>query len=180
MTDFLPKNYSVPESPSRYLRFQEGQNKIRVLSPAIVGWEWWIDDKDGNRKPVRVKTQEEITADVQKRTGMDKARHFWAFVVYNYQEKLIQILEVKQASIQKSLKGMHLSDDWGDIRGYDVVITKVKTGSEPRDVEYRVMPTPKKELDKKIQEELENTPVNLEALFSGADPWELDIDIKKE
>ena len=39
MTDFLPKDYELPESERRYAEFEEGANTFRILTPAIVGYE---------------------------------------------------------------------------------------------------------------------------------------------
>ena len=44
---FLPENYKSPEG--NYMKLQDGENTFRVLSSAIVGWEYWNRDN----KPVR-------------------------------------------------------------------------------------------------------------------------------
>ena len=45
---FLPEDYKAPDS-SNYLKFKDGENTIRVLSSAIIGYEYWTE----NNKPVR-------------------------------------------------------------------------------------------------------------------------------
>ena len=52
----LPENYEVPESAGNYMKFEEGENTFRIVSNVIVGWEYWIEDAEGNRKPIRVRT----------------------------------------------------------------------------------------------------------------------------
>src|SRR5687768_4275026 len=97
MTDFLPEGYKTPEIKSNYMEFEEGQNAIRILSSAIVGYEWWVDVEEGGRKPIRVRTADEVPTEVKNATDReDKAKHFWAFTVFNYKTKSIQILELKQ------------------------------------------------------------------------------------
>jgi hypothetical protein len=92
MTDFLPKDYQAPEVQSNYMTLEEGVNSFRVLSPAIVGYEWWVEQGADGRRPVRVRTFEEIPDEVREATDTrQRARHFWAFTVYNYQTQTIQI-----------------------------------------------------------------------------------------
>ena len=58
MTDkFLPDGYETPETPSNYMELSEGLNSLRVLSRAVVGYEWWTESPEGQKKPVRVRTE---------------------------------------------------------------------------------------------------------------------------
>ena len=59
MNNFLPESYEMTETERRFMEFEEGQNSFRILSSAIVGYEWWVDKGEGGRKPLRVKTAEE-------------------------------------------------------------------------------------------------------------------------
>ena len=68
MTDFLPEGYKTLEIQSNYMEFEEGQNAFRILSSAIVGYKWWVDTDEGGRKPIRVRTAEEVPADVKNAT----------------------------------------------------------------------------------------------------------------
>ena len=50
---FLPKDAKEPKSKSNYtLPMAEGSVKIRVMSPAIVGYEAWKRE-EGKNTPVR-------------------------------------------------------------------------------------------------------------------------------
>ena len=40
---FLPSGY---KEVSNYMKFVDGENRFRILSPAIVGWEYWNEDVD--------------------------------------------------------------------------------------------------------------------------------------
>jgi len=173
MSDFFPTNYEVPVKESGYMKFEQGENRFRVLVPPIIGWEYWVD-KDGEvrqkgerpqkgDKPVRVKDGQPVPAEVG-----DGSRHFWAMVVWNYQLKRVQILQITQNGIQRTIRGLEKDKDWGAPVGYDLVV--VRTG-EDLDTEYEVMPKPKKELDLVVSEAFKNTHINLEALFEGKDPF---------
>ena len=172
MTDFLPKGYKTPEIQSNYMEFEEGQNAIRILSSAIVGYEWWVDAGEGRRKPKRVRTADEVPAAVKNATDdEDKAKHFWAFTVYNYNTETIQVLQLKQQTIMRAIEAFVKNAKWGDPKKYDIIIEKVKTGTRDRDVEYNVIPEPATPLDEGIVELAKHIPVNLKALYKGEDPF---------
>jgi hypothetical protein len=172
MTDFLPKDYQAPEVQSNYMTLEEGLNSFRVLSPAIVGYEWWIEKEAEGRRPVRVRTLEEIPDEVQQATdSRQRAKHFWAFAVYNYQTQTIQILEIKQKTVMRAIEAFVKNPKWGDPQNFDLQIEKVRTGSQDRDVEYNVIPEPPSTLDEGIVELAKSVPVRLEAMFDGEDPF---------
>lgn len=162
---FLPTNYEVPEKPSNYMRFQKGMNRFRILSPAVVGYEYWNKDN----KPVRSKEKwNTIPDDIKYEDGKPTdIKHFWAFVVWNYTENLIQILQITQSTIQRSIKtGVELRQ--GNATNNDIGIERKGDGF---DTEYTVQfadPTP---ISPEIEQAYKAQKVNLEALFDGTDPF---------
>ena len=171
MTNFLPKNYETPETPSNYLRLEEGKNTIRILSSAIVGYQYWTEDEEGNRKPTRVHTFEECPDDVRRsKDSRQRAKHFWAFVVYSYENKRVQILELTQKTIMRSIETLVKDENWGDPKEYNIMIGRTKTGNRDMDVEYSVMPQPKKAFKEDINYQPED--IDLEALYQNEDPFE--------
>lgn len=176
--DFLPKNYNVPEAPSRYMKFGEGANKFRILSSAITGWEWWTGS-DNEREVHRVKLESEIDDNIP-REGDDRARHFWSCVVWNrkaFKDEndkwigAIQILQLTQKSIMTQLKALLDDEEWGSPKEYDITITKTKTGPRPVDVEYTTMPGKPKNVEKEIVDKYKGMNVELDALYKGDDPF---------
>ena len=78
MNDFLLEGYETPEVPSKFMEFEDGLNSFRILSSAIVGYEWWEAHGEAGRKPIRVKTAEEVPAEIRnKLDNRRKAKHFW-------------------------------------------------------------------------------------------------------
>lgn len=177
---FLPSNYEAPKSNSSYMKFQDGVNKLRVLSSAIVGYEYWTQDN----KPVRIKEYPKVQpADLRMEDDgrPTKIKHFWAFTVWNYAEEKMQILEVTQATIQKGIMSLVNDEDWGDPKQYDLKITK--TGKK-LDTDYTIGTGPgKTELPIEIATEFTMNEPNLNALFSGEDPFapknEEEVDLSK-
>jgi hypothetical protein len=172
MNDFLPKGYQTPESERRYMEFAEGQNTFRILSSAIVGYEWWTETEEATRRPMRVRTAAEVPEEVRTAPDVqDRPKHFWAFTVYNYEAQAIQVLEIKQQTIMRAIEALVNNPKWGSPRNFDLTIEKINTGSRDLDVEYHVIPEPPSPLDEGIAELADNVPVNLDALYAGSDPF---------
>ena len=81
--------------------------------------------------PVRLAYTEEnyiiAQSEAQKNTDdIDKkAKHFWAMVVWNYNTKAVEILELVQNSMQKKIREISSDPDWGNpVNRYDFVLTK--------------------------------------------------------
>jgi hypothetical protein len=172
MNDFLPEGYETPEVPSKFMEFEEGLNTFRILSRAIVGYEWWESHGEAGRRPIRVRTAEEVPVEI--RNSLDtrrKAKHFWAFTVYNYKAKAVQVLVLKQQTIMRAIEAFGENPKWGNPKNYDLMVAKTRTGSQARDVEYSVVPEPPMKLDAGVAELARQVPVNLAALYDGGDPF---------
>jgi len=167
MTDFLPKDYSVPVSGGNYMKLQEGENEFRILSTALVGYEYWNTEN----KPIRSREMW-FTTPTDIKSNKDGTRstikHFWAFSVWNYGETAVQVLEITQSTIQSAIESLVKNPKWGNPKDYDITITRKGAGL---DTEYSVVPNPKTELDKEIIEQFKQKSPNLEAMLTGQDPF---------
>lgn len=164
--EFLPQDYEVPEK-SNYMNPQDGDNPFRILSSAIVGYKYWTDDS----RPVRLKKEPEALPKdlgVGFDGGPGKIDHFWAFVVWNYNAKRIQVYEVTQSSIQGEIMSLVNNPTWGDPKKYDIVIKK---RGQKKDTRYTVMPNPHSDLPEGVLEKYESMNINLDALYYGDDPF---------
>jgi hypothetical protein len=163
---FLPDTYTVPESASGYMKLKQGANRFRILSPAITGFEYWNKEN----KPVRSKENWDLIPQDIKLDDDNmptSIKHFWAFVVWNYTDNLIQILEITQATIQRGLK-IKIDNREGKATENDFIITK--TG-EKLGTEYDIDVAEASTLKAEIEIAYKAKKVDLEALFTGADPF---------
>ena len=165
MNNFLPEGYK--EEAGGYMKLETGKNRFRILSSAIVGWEGWNEDKEGNHKPLRKRlTEDLISSDFQE---PEKIKRFWAFIVWNYKDEAIQILEITQKGIRQSITALINNKKWGTpVNSYDIVITRE---GEKLKTKYTVTPDPKEPTEKEITNAFKKKPINLEALFSNDDPF---------
>lgn len=175
MDAFLPDTYEPPKSTSGYMKLQDGKNKFRILSSPILGWEYWTQ-KDGKKMPVRLAYTEDNYRVAQREAlkNVDekdkKAKHFWAMTVWNYNTNSIEILELVQAKMQKSIRDTSSEPEWGNpVNKYDFVITKSGKGME---TEYSMTAIPPSTTAPEITKAYKEKPINLNALFSGGNPFE--------
>jgi hypothetical protein len=172
-TNWLPGGYEVPKSGGNYLKFDEDTTKFRVMSQPVMGYEYW----NGDNKPVRSKEPiKDVPEDARLDDGKFKPKHFWAFVVWNYKDTKLQILEITQATIQRAIQDLVMSEDWGDPRDFDLTVTGKGEGLERK---YTVQPSPHKVVPEDAKHAVRETPINLEALFDGSDPFAA-VEITKE
>lgn len=162
---FLPVDYKIPKANKGYMKIQEGENKIRILSKPILGWEDWNDKKPirftMNNKPVPLDSKKPL-------------KHFWSFVCWNYLDKDIQILHLVQNSIKHKIQTLVDDPDWGSPYNYDIKIIRRGEGME---TEYDVNPLPHKDLGQDIIQAFYLKPINLSALFHNVDPFDVkDVD----
>lgn len=165
--NFLPNDYKQPVS-NHYMKIKDGENTFRVLSSAITGYEYWTEDN----KPVRSKAPFKSTPNIRidKDGKATKVKHFWAFIVWNHDDGIIQILQLNQSTIQSAILAIVNNKKWGNPTGYDITITREGEGFETK---YSVMPNPHSELDSSILIEYAGKKINLEALYEGEDPFEV-------
>lgn len=175
MSDFLKKDYTVP-SDSKYLnKFPQGETNFRILSSAVVGYEYWREDN----QPVRLKEMwKKKPADIKvKDNGGYETKHFWAFVVWHYEENKIKIMQITQKTIMNPLKALVDNTKWGDPKSYDITIAKE---GEMLKTKYTVVPSPKTDIQQEILDEYKENPINLEALFENGDPFEASEQVKTQ
>ncbi len=158
---FLPQNYESPKSSNNYMKLQDGENRIRILSKPILGWEDWQD-----KKPIRFRLDEKPMKSIDPEK---KIKHFWAFIVWNYNENQIQILQITQVGIQRSIENFDKDADWGAPYAYDI---KIMRKGEGVNTEYAVNPVPHKPVDPAIEQAFIDRPCKLDALFLNCDPFD--------
>jgi len=150
-SSFVPKGYEVKSGGSDFLKLATGDNKLRILTDAVIGKEGWKDNKPFRR----VGEDAEISpseVDVDAKTGKPKINDFMAFYVYNHNEGKIMVAAFTQAGIRKTLVEYANDPEWGHPSGYDITITKTGEGFSTK---YSMKPSPAKALPASIQKEIE-------------------------
>jgi hypothetical protein len=161
---FFPEEVQT-ETPSRYTKLGQGATKLRILGEPCFGYETWLEDEAGARKPKRFSLDQEYD---QSEVGPDGVKQFMAVKVYNYNAKTIQVWQVTQKTILKALKMYTENEDYGDPRGYDVSITRTGEGKQTR---YEVVASPPKAVSKEVKSADDKYEVEPELLLINGDPF---------
>jgi hypothetical protein len=155
--------------PNSYFKPEDGSNKVRVLSKPIVGWLAWGEDEDGKKKPIRSQIDDQPNMEDYEEDNQPKK--FMAVAVLDHADDEVKIWEMTQQSVIKAIKALSGNPDWGNPFSYDLNINK--TGEKLK-TKYSVTPSPKKPLAKELVKVAMSKPCNLDALYEGADPWDVD------
>lgn len=174
----LPEGYKMPVTEGSYMKFEDGENKFRVLGDIIVGTEYWTKDLEGKDRPKRVKigTGFPLGEVNTNQYGGLNLHHFWAMPVWDYSTSQIKVLSITQKTVQKGLEGYIRDEDFGDTEGYDIVVERKKVGDK---TEYLVKAKPPKPVAPEILEAFKKLPINMENYYSskefpyGGNPFEV-------
>lgn len=159
---------SLGGGDAAYLKFEKGANSFRIISKPIAGWVDWVEDEDGNRKPIRTPMSD---GEPEAADEDNKPRKFVTFAVIDRADGLVKILELTQQSIIKGIKTLADNPAWGNPFSYDINVDR--TGEKLK-TKYAVTPSPKKPLSKSEIADAQERPCNLEKLFDGENPWEVE------
>lgn len=177
---FLDPNYEIPKSSGLYAKLESGDNKFMILSSVVLGWQYWNTEK----KCIRL---QEKPKDTPVDLGTDdngkpkRVQHFWAFAVYNFANKEVQILEITQKGLMGALQDLARDKDWGDpILSYQITIKK---SGQKLDTTYQVLPVPFKGDIKDIKLQYEESDIDMKDYFvekkqdnpmETSNPYEID------
>lgn len=177
--EFLPKDY-IPTT-DEFMKLNEGDNDIRILSRPLIGKLWWVSPEgvvrgrnDGQKgdRPVRVDYKTELPDEVTDA----QVKEFWMMKVWDYNSHAIKILEITQQTIIKALNEFIANKKWGDPRAYDINIKREGTGM---DTKYYVMPSPPSAIDGDIKIAFKENKTDLTQVLNSPedDPFEgMDVD----
>lgn len=171
---FFPVGYEDPSRRTGFMKFKKGDNKMRILSNPILGWEEWIDTK-----PIRYRMKDEPK---QWQDPKKPGKHFVTMMIWDYKQEekvraseeelplkvCLKILHIPQVSIRRSLEEHSADPDLGPLFSYDI---EVKRSGEGLQTKYGVFPLPPTEVPDYIIPIYKENRCNLEAIFDGQDPW---------
>lgn len=170
---FIPKDEEYLKKTNPYFglaKAESGKHIIRILGKPISGWlDWQVDPPEepgGKDKwtPIRTRPKDKKAP---LRIGHEPMP-FWSMPIWHYGLNALFIWDLTQGSIIKKLKSFVEDPVYGDCRNYDIVITKSVINKKTT---YEALPRPHTDLDPAIKEFYEKTPMRLEALYEGKDPF---------
>lgn len=165
--EYFPEGYEELKIMRNYIglsKLPEGEHRFRIVQRPVAGWVDWKNNKPYRYRPV---DRPEASFDPAK-----PMKPFWACYVWDYSRGALFVMEITQSTILTALTQFGKDEEWGDFTKYDIKINKTGSGKETK---YHVSPVPPKEMKEEVLEalklSLQLSPVNLNALYEGGDPW---------
>lgn len=162
---FYPQGYEPKQDQGDYMKITEGEHRIRIMSNPAIGYQTFYKNEEGKNKVLRSKTFKELVND---RRASDGIREFHAFIVWNYAEESLMVLNVTQKKIQRAIFELANDEDWGDPKQYDILIKRTGTGFN--DTEYSVIAKPAKPAPQEATDAMKEVTIDFDLYFSGGDP----------
>lgn len=154
------------------LKFPEGPTRVRLLGDVTPRYVYWVTTKEGKKNPVECLSYDRETQSFndskddpikeisEEALGGQELKPQFAFVcnAIDRGDGKIKIFDLK-STIFRQIVDIAKNPDYGnpadDKDGFDITITKEKTGPLPQNVKYTVMPgrnnTPLTEEEKKLE-----------------------------
>jgi len=152
MSNRMPEDaQAVPQTNSDFMKLEIGENKFRVLSTPIVGYETWVEE-DGKKKPIRswTKLAKEPSNISVWEYGTQFNKYFRAFIVWDYTSNGMKLLQLDKKGILTDIEN-YFGMEWKeDPRQYDMIIKKTGKGTETK---YSLVVMDNKPLDALIKAE---------------------------
>jgi hypothetical protein len=124
-----------------------------------------------SKKPVRAKERWAtipVDADISGKNGWNP-KHFWAFVVWNFDTKMVE----RYPDDKLNCNGR--ADPFGRVGRPAALQHNRHRKGEALETEYSVGPSPAKETPAEIIQAYKEKPINLEAFFTGGNPFEEEV-----
>lgn len=160
MSEFLPKDYKAPEGSSDFFKPQPGDNKLRILTTPIIGWEGWIDGKPFRREGIE-KNIEDNEVEINKLSKKPAISPVWAMLIWDYEEGKVKVWNLTQKTIMAKIVAMNQDKGWGDPKKYDIGVERI----EGKRVTYDVRPYPPQKMPKDVVSAIQATELDAQNSF---------------
>lgn len=161
---FIPAGHTIPKAAGDFLKFEEGENKIRILADSIAGFKWQDVQEDWHysRQAPKIKM-----SDVKVDKFGKTIKFFVIMPVWSYNDNEVKTMELTQATIMRSIESLDIDKDWGDVKTYDLKINKGKGANGQ--VEYTIKPLTKAPIPKEFTDALADKEYDFEKRFEQSD-----------
>jgi hypothetical protein len=141
------KGKAAKSGPDR-MKFVEGLNTFRIVSPIMPGYKYWLKTREGGDIPFDClgfdREQEKftnVTKDYVSEFFPEK-RPQWAYqcLVIDRSDNKLKLLDLKKTILSQIIDaaGKKLGDPSDPDNGWDVIVNRVKTGPKAFNVEYKL------------------------------------------
>jgi hypothetical protein len=154
---FVPVDYAAPSSGGGFSKIELGENRFRILSSPFLMWVTWNDGK-----ATKIKYLGDANKPAKPAGENASVKHVWGLIVWNYQTKAIEVLELDKATLITPLLSHANDTDWGHPKKYDVIFKKEGSGREG--TKYSFIAKPHSEPSDEIIQAYTENPIDLSQL----------------
>jgi hypothetical protein len=130
------------------MKFVDGKNVFRIVSPIVPGYKYWLKTKDGQSVPMDCLSfdrEKESFTNVKKdyvREYFPDLKCQWAYscFVIDRADNKLKLLDLKKTLLQSIIDAAKkkFGDPSDPEKGWDILVSRVKTGPKVFNVEYKL------------------------------------------
>ena len=131
---------------SDFMRLEEGENVVRVMSNPHQHYIHWLALPDGSKKKI-VSPIDSMALVTRLTDAGFRKQPKWLIKVLDRKDNEFKLLEVG-SQIYNGIKALYNNAKWGKVTSYDISIMRGPKGSQPL---YSVQPNPKEAIDSSLK-----------------------------
>ena len=158
---FLPENFSAEDYNIRrtlgYWSPRSKESRIRILAPALIGWNYW--NTEGQRVKVWGEPKEPEDIRFDDNGIAEEPKVFFGLLIYSYEHEAIAAWDCTQQSIIGQLVSLAKSSD---LLAIDLTIIREEIGNR---VQYHAVGLDPSKSDPKIATQLAEYEIDMGRIF---------------
>jgi len=131
---------------SDFMRLEEGENVVRVMSNPHQHYIHWLTLPDGSKKKI-VSPIDSMALVTRLTDAGFRKQPKWLIKVLDRKDNEFKLLEVG-SQIYNGIKALYNNTKWGKVTSYDISLMRGPKGSQPL---YSVQPNPKEAIDASLK-----------------------------
>lgn len=151
---------------SDFMRLEEGENTVRVMSNPIQFYIHWCTGPDGNKRKFNSPANDAAMLRRLEDSGFKRTAR-WFVKVLDRRDNQFKALEIGP-QVFNGIKSLHGNKRWGKVTGYDITITRAPKGTQPL---YSVTPNPHEALPSELKAKFQdfNDRMNLDKVIAPSE-----------
>jgi hypothetical protein len=143
--------WNSDSSASLFMKLDEGDNTVRILSNPIQYYETWVTDANGKKRSFNTPTESPELVRKLEDAGFKRTTK-WMFKVLDRSDNKLKIMKVG-SQIMKGVTTLYENKKWGPLHKYDITIRRGRPNDKPL---YTVVPEPVEPLDKSFKAQFDD------------------------
>jgi hypothetical protein len=150
---------------SDFMRLEEGENTVRIMSNPIQFYIHWCNGPDGSKRKFNSPVDDSAMVRRLEDSGFKRSAR-WLVKVLDRRDNTFKALEIGP-QVFNGIKSLYSNKRWGKVTGYDITITRAPKGTQPL---YSVTPNPHEAIPSELKSKFQefNDRINLDKVIAPA------------